>query len=324
MKKIIYGSPPGSLGDMVATLPLINNSDLTFVTPRHSMRCDLLKENCPIIIDENYPDEVESINKYGDMAINNANKLCHTTIRFLKTFGVYNDTIDLIPELYFTQQEEGLSRAFKYLLDKPGLAFSLQNAQLEPSLEWDRWNRILGRLSYTHTLIQISKDTPPSPEIGAYYRNFSDIGSIRNTAIILKACDAFLGIDSGLMHLAVACGCPAYCVHEVAPTKTRNLKSLCDKYDFQLQKHGVYINNFRESKEINHILKYVRQKAESMDDVKRQSFCIEFDELICFMNNYVKFENYAYVESMWRNKPVNAFYYHPEEVDELVGKLMVI
>jgi len=244
MKEIVYGSPPGSLGDMVTLLPLVDATKFTFVTYPWNMRCDLLKENAHnIIIDGNFPDEVETINKYGNMEVNNQNKTIHTVYRFLKTYGVYFEDSNLIPSLKFTAKEKRESDRFRNSFNKPPFAFSIQDARLYSPLSNEEWEILFGILAEKYTLIQVSRD---KPSLSVPFFDLSHFSNIRDTATILRCCDGFIGTDSGLMHLAVACDTYSFCIHEEMGT--------------------------------------------------------------------IKFDNYAYIPDMWKDKECKAFYFPPGKI----------
>ncbi len=137
MKKIIYGAPAGSVGDIITLLPLINASDFTFQTDLPNLRCELLKGTCKIEIRQDYLNDVESMRRYGDLALNYQLSHTHQAIRFLKVFGVYNDRMDLIPKMNLTEEEINYGSDIINKFDKPCLAICPLDARFRTPI--DNW-----------------------------------------------------------------------------------------------------------------------------------------------------------------------------------------
>ena len=221
-KQIIYGSPMGSVGDIITLLPLINASDFTFQTDSFHLRCEILKENCKIEITKNFISDVQSIKTYGDWGLNGKLSGEHQGVRFLKVFGVLDEGVNLIPSIKLSDSEAEYGKRTTEGFNKPCLAFCPLDARFRSPIS--DWRKIIDPLKDRYTILYISKNKNEKV-FSDDLVDFSDPEAypIRNIAGILNSCKAYIGIDTGLTQLSVAAGCQTHVIHDsIGSIKFRN------------------------------------------------------------------------------------------------------
>lgn len=212
-KQIIYGAKDGSLGDIITVLPTINASNFTFETDTVNIRGEILKENCNVIIKQNNIDHINSLKQYGNLDLFMNQRGIHQSIAFLIGFELYTNEIELIPRLNLTKEEIQYGKNITDNFKKPCLGFCPLDARNESP--YSDWSSIINKLKDKYTILYLSKNKSPQ-YLKSDYIDFSDsnIYSIRQIASILKSCDKYLGVDTGLTHLSVSVRCKTHVVHE--------------------------------------------------------------------------------------------------------------
>ena len=97
---------------------------------------------------------------------------------------------------------------------------------------WNRWLEFAGALPKGYRLVALDSAVRPplgqalSPDDQRFYEHPAVLDrtgtpTLQHAAALLERCDAFVGVDSGLLHVAAALGKPVVCVCAAAPLESR-------------------------------------------------------------------------------------------------------
>ena len=107
--------------------------------------------------------------------------------------------VDLVPEIYLTEQEKKFGR-FAASSQKQ---IVLMSTAVDQYKQWDKWQDLVDRLRGKHELVQIGA---ASDRLLAGVMDLRGRLSLRQVAGVLHNADLFLGQIGGLMHVARAVG----------------------------------------------------------------------------------------------------------------------
>lgn len=209
MKNIIFGVQEGSLGDAIMLLPVVNQSNFILQTDSYNNRYEIFKENCRIDIvkPEELIREEKSIELFGDKTkISPPRNAC---VKWCDVFGI--NTSNYIPSINLTKNEENWANNFISQFKKPVIVFTPVCAGYKDNPDEIRsfkvfpfgfWKIIIGILSVKYDILYVCKENEYVPFDGNY-TPILDLG-IRQTAALLNKSGIYLGIDTGIRHLAIA------------------------------------------------------------------------------------------------------------------------
>lgn len=211
----IYGNP--GISEFPCITPICKiNPNITIEVARNNIRAHNIASifrGMANIIETDNPNPDTDIDCYPK-----EKPFAHMCEIFMDIFGIQSD--DLIPYVLLTDKE--IDDAFRFIknYNKPCIVFnpicggSFSNDSLSKikMLDFDKWEEIFKIISDRYTILHVGlshKFAPINYTIPTLDLN------IRELSALMFVCGKFIGVESGMTHLAVASG--AFC-HVVIPS----------------------------------------------------------------------------------------------------------
>lgn len=213
MKKIVFGIPnKPDLGDTLLITPLF----------KHNPGCTIEFERTAIgvqnaslfegLAEIKYVNKVKTEAEYFEMnggSIDRRDRFGHACKAYASMMGM-DDIDDFIPYIHITDKDKEFANKFLEGLKNPITLTPVaggfkKNCQLALSrmLSQEKWNEITEELSKNHDILYFS-------ETGTNYpiKNTIEVFGLtkREMAAIFNKCKLNIGIENGLLHLALASG----------------------------------------------------------------------------------------------------------------------
>lgn len=224
-KKVITVRRTGAMGDVLLTTGIIRK--LKQENPKNSIvvstHCDFVFRNNPYIEKcvKNIA-EVSNAEKVFDLDLCYESNPKVPVIQAYaeRVFGAVDPNYDFVPDLFSSSadHQSALSKIGEFL--KPQDKYAVFHMPMSwPSRTWprDKWNQVTRIISSSgFKVIVVGRGNDFRSDLYANVLNLVDNLSIHEIKELCERANVFVGMDSGVMHVAMTTGCPVVGLFTVA------------------------------------------------------------------------------------------------------------